>query len=339
MKRPLPELNKKPGVYYALTPEGVELPIVDVTNPAFVLSITPADQQDRVRAFIEERQRFARLPKIIQNLFLRVMLHGSALGRGIRQSRGSFMSGTDTYLLKLGPEMLGNTYAKPIDRKIAASLPALGVRLRMQDVAQIMSDCLLDRLLSDALRPLHFLNIAGGPAIDSLNALILLNQKAPNALARRTISIEVLDLDDTGPRFGESALQALSEKGAPLHGLRCTFRHIRYNWANHADLHSLLKELLDSNALTICSSEGGLFEYGSDQEILANLRALRASQTVFAVAGSVTRADEATQLLHQPAGAAVICRGLPVFNALLQQTGWRVARVIERPFSDHVLLT
>jgi len=31
------------------------------------------------------------------------------------------MSGMYTYLLKLGPEMLGNAYAKPIDRKIAAS--------------------------------------------------------------------------------------------------------------------------------------------------------------------------------------------------------------------------
>lgn len=339
VKRPLLEINKQTGVHYALTPEGIELPIVDVTHPAFAMSVTSAEQEERVQAFIKETRQFERIPRLIRNLLLRLTLRGSVLGRGIQQSSGGFMSGIDTYLLKLGPEMLGDTYAKPVDRKIAASLPALGVRLRMQDIAQMMSDCLLDRLLSDAIRPLHFLNIAGGPAIDSLNALILLNQKAPHALAGRTISIDVLDLDDAGPKFGEAALQALSEKGGPLHGLRCTFRHMHYNWANPADLHSLLNELRDSNALTLCSSEGGLFEYGSDQEILANLRALRASQTVFAVVGSVTRADETTRLLHQSGGAAVYCRGLLAFSALVQKAGWKVMRSVERPISDQFVLT
>jgi hypothetical protein len=32
-----------------------------------------------------------------------------------------------TYLLKLGPAMLGSAYAKPIDRRIAASLPVFAV--------------------------------------------------------------------------------------------------------------------------------------------------------------------------------------------------------------------
>jgi hypothetical protein len=51
--------------------------------------------------------------------------------------------------------------------------------------------------------------------------------------------------------------------------------------------------------VTICSSEGGLFEYGSDDEIMSNLKALRSQPDVVAVAGSVTRADEPTQQLRQ----------------------------------------
>jgi hypothetical protein len=55
------EANKKPGVQYALTPDGVELPIVDVTHPIFALSLTPAEQQERMQAFVRETQKLEQL--------------------------------------------------------------------------------------------------------------------------------------------------------------------------------------------------------------------------------------------------------------------------------------
>jgi hypothetical protein len=331
------ESNKKPGVYYALTPDGVELPIVDVTHPAFALSITPAEQEERMQTFLKETRQLEQLPKLIRIPLLRFVLRGSVLARGIRKSEGSFLSGLDTYLLKIGPEMLG-TYAKPVDRKIAGSLPSLGVRLRLQDVAQMLADCLREALSNDSDRPVHLVNIAGGPAIDSLNALTIIRKKSPSLLVEQKIAIEVLDVDDAGPKFGEAALQSMSQNGGPLTGLSCSFRHIRYNWANANDLQRLLRELQSFDALVVCSSEGGLFEYGSDDEILSNLRTLRGSKSVYAVVGSVTRADEATRLLHQTGGAAVRPRGLPVFTALAQKAGWNLARAIERPFSDQFIL-
>ena len=112
------------------------------------------------------------------------------------------MSGMHTYLLKIGPDMLVGDWAKPIDRRIAASLPVLGVRLRLQDVAYFMSDVLLPPLLANRRRPLHFVNIAGGPGIDSMNALILLEKNAPGIMAERQVSIDVLDIDVEGPAFG-----------------------------------------------------------------------------------------------------------------------------------------
>jgi hypothetical protein len=337
-KNPLSEANKKPGIHYAHTPDGVELPIVDVTNPAFALSVTAGEQQELVQAFMKETQRLDRIPKFIRTPLLRFLLRGSVLARGIRQSQGGFMSGMDTYLLKLGPEMLGQAYAKPIDRKIAASLPSLGVRLRLQDIAQMLADCLSEALSHDSHRPVHLLNIAGGPAIDSLNALILFRKQSLNLLAEHQVIIDVLDIDAAGPKFGEAALQAISENGGPLNHFFCTFRHIRYDWANTDDLQPLLQELRSSNALAVCSSEGGLFEYGSDEEILANLRALRDSKSVSAVVGSVTRADEPTTMLHQTGGAAVRPRGLPAFATLAQKAGWNVTRSVERPFSDQFTL-
>ena len=225
------EGKKKAGVHYALIPDGIELPVVDVTHQAFALSVTEAEQQELVDTFLHEGRPLERLPGPLRKLLLRFFPRGSTLARGIRRAQGTFMSGIDTYLLKLGPEMLGSTFAAPIDRQIAGALPALGVRLRLQDVAYMMADVLKPAMSTASARPLHFVNIAGGPAIDSLNTLIILCKDQRRILAERQISIEVLDLDDSGPRFGEAALAALSAEGGPLRGARIAFQHIRYDWA------------------------------------------------------------------------------------------------------------
>ena len=336
---PLPEANKKPGVFYALTKDGAELPVVDITHPSFTVSLSDSEQRILVEEFLHEPIPFQLLPKRMRNALLQFLLRGSMLAQGIRQAQNAFMTGMHTYLLKLGPEMLGAAYAKPIDRRIAAALPSFAVRLRLQDVANLMAETLLPQLSLDPHRPLHFLNIAGGPAVDSLNALILLRKAQLGIFASREVSIDVLDLDDAGPAFGEAALRALSAPGAPLHQVRVSFRAIRYNWSQTPPLQQTLNEARARNALTICSSEGGLFEYGSDDEIAANLKVLRASDEVCGVVGSVTRADEPIQRLHQISSAKTVPRGLTAFRSLAASVGWQVARFIERPFSDQVLLT
>jgi len=211
MKSPLLEANKIPGVHYALTTDGIELPIVDVTHPAFALTVTDTEQRALVEKFLQEKAPFPGLPTFLRYSLQRFFLRGSILVNGIRQAQGTFMTGMHTYLLKLGPTMLGSAYAKPIDRRIAAAPPVFAVRLHMQDVAQLMAEVLLPVLVKEPARSLHFLNIAGGPAIDSLNTLILLSKRQPGILAGREISIDVLDLDDAGPAFGAKALESLSQ--------------------------------------------------------------------------------------------------------------------------------
>lgn len=332
----LPEVNKRPGVSYAVTSDGVELPVVDVTHRAFAVSVSESEQQALIRKFLADPQPFALLPKFIRNRLLQFFLRGSVLSKGIRASEGSFMSGMDTYLLKLGPDMLG-AHATPIDRRIAGSLPSLSVRLRLQDVAQLMADVLRVSLSCQPRRPLHFINIAGGPAIDALNALILIKKNDPVALTERPVRIDVLDLDEAGPKFGEAALSALSGHEAPLQGTQIAFRHIRYDWSNPADLRSVLEEARARNSIVIGSSEGGLFEYGTDEQIQGNLEALRGSLECFI--GSVTRADEPMQRLKEMSSAATRPRGLAVFRELARGAGWEVARFVERPLSDQVVLT
>jgi hypothetical protein len=77
--------------------------------------------------------------------------------------------------------------------------------------------------------PLLLLNIGGGSAIDSLNALLLLHRERPGSLADRGIRIYVLDLDTAGPTFGARALAALQAEGAPLHGLDIRLTHVPYD--------------------------------------------------------------------------------------------------------------
>src|SRR5262249_40211991 len=152
------------------------------------------------------------------------------------------------------------------------------------------------------------------------NALILIQKNDPVALRERPVSINVLDLDDAGPKFGEAALSALSREGAPLQGTQITFRHIRYDWSNPAGLKPVVDEARMKNAIVIGSSEGGLFEYGSDEHVVSNLEALRDALEFFV--GSVTRDDETVKRLMDMSSAATHPRGITVFRELARKAGW-----------------
>lgn len=330
--------RKRPGVSYAVTDDGLELPVLDITHPAFACELSPEKHQRMLARFLDEQRRFARLPRFLQRALSRFFLRGSRIGRGLRRAELGFLDGMTTYLFKLGPQNLGS-YAVPVDRKILRSLPAISVRLRATDMARLLAEGLSARLRDAPERPLHFLNIGGGPASDSLNALIVLAREEPDLLARRPIALSVLDSDRHGPAFGARALAALSEPGAPLCELSIRFEQVAYDWNEPAGLEPTLRGARRADAIVAVSSEGGLFEYGLDDPITRNLRALAelAGRDAFVV-GSVTRDDEAIQVLKLTSTVATRPRGLAAFSRLLERTGWKIARSIARPFSDQVLM-
>jgi hypothetical protein len=326
------ETQKKPGVSYALTDDGIELPVIDVTHDAFLLNLTDTDRDELLLQFMKEQEPLLQMRPWMRNALLRVVLRGSILAKAIRESRGGYLSGLGTYLLKLGPDNLGAAYAKPIDLRIAASLPAVGARLRLQDVAHLLADTLRPRLLAQPGARVHFIDIAGGPGIDAANAAILLRSE----LSGHSAEIRVLDVDAAGPSFGQRALAELRSENAPLHDVDISLKHQFYDWNEAKTLRDRVGDL---DGIAIGSSEGGLFEYGSDDVILANLGALRdLSPKDFAIAGSVTRSDEAAQVMLATGNAALQPRGIEAFRTLVARAGWKVTTVIERFFSDHVLL-
>jgi hypothetical protein len=223
-----------------------------------------------------------------------------------------------------------------MDRKVAAAPHMTLIRLRMQQIAGLLTQALIAPLADAPDAPLHLVNIAGGPALDSINALIMLAH-AHTRLIHRPIAIHVFDAQQDGPAFGARALRALSAPEGPLNGLEVQFQHHAYDWNDTAPLARLLAELAVRGAIIAASSEGGLFEYGTDDAVVANLTAL-ARAGVPIVAGSVTSASEERKRMIVQTRFRFFPRGLEGFAPLAERSGYAIAESRPAVISDQVLL-
>lgn len=321
------------GVVFAETRDGLRLPVIDVTRAPFAEPDDPASVAALGEGFVKWLSR-QQMPGFLTKLLLRLAARRSRLVRILFMSDQGYLDSITTYVLKLGPDHLPPGFDSPMDRRIADTPHAPLLRLRMQQVAKLLAEALREPLARNAAAPLHLINIAGGPALDSINALIVLKRSDADLL-RRPIAIDVLDSQTEGPAFGANALKALQADGAPLHGLDITFTHRTYDWGDTAALRSHLAGL--RGAITAASSEGGLFEYGSDDAIVANLAALREGGVAH-VAGSVTSASELRKRMIAQTRFKLYPRGLEGFAPLAARAGYAVAKSEPALFSDQVLL-
>lgn len=329
----------KPTTFHASTNDGLVLPIVDVTHPAFEVRLTEPELAALTDQYVREaegRQQQV-TPELVE------ALKRSRLGRGLMAASNGILGGIDTYLLKVGPENLGPE-AHPLDRAIAASFPALMTRLRLQEVAHLLADGLRgalaarDSAQTGACAPILFVNVGGGAGADSWNALMLLRTAHPELVANRTAAIAILDVDVAGASFGASAVEALQRPGAPLSSMTVRLQQTTYDWSDARRLSEILGSL-PADSVCAVSSEGALFEYGTDQQIVENLRELRAATpAVLAIVGTVTRDSAATRASRASTRVTTIPRSIEVFRNLASEAGWLVDSAVERPFSYNVRL-
>ena len=326
------------GLVTATTREGYDLPVIDLTDPRFAAPANPTAARALHDAFVAEEERRRRVPRFVMWLMLRAAARKSRMLRALFAPRASFLDGLSTYVMKLGPDNLMPPWDSPMDRRVAAS-PHVGLlRLRMQQVARLLATGLIGHLQADRGAPLDLINIGGGPALDSINALILLARHHPELL-ERPVAIHVLDGDQDGPSFGANALAALMSAGRPLHGRDILWRHLPYDWNVTAPLTELIRTLTAAGVIVAASSEGALFEYGSDEAIVANLAALHADGSgARLVAGSVTRADEVRQRMIAQSRFRVVPRGLAGFAPLAERAGFTIVTSTSAWLSDQVLL-
>lgn len=335
----IPERNKKPGVFYAVTHSGLEVPVIDVTHPAFHLEPTRAQLDVLNEQYLHTTGQTNRMPAFLRRLFFAFLRRRSMLVDGLMRAQGGHLDGTTTYIMKLGPENLGAGYATAIDRRFASGLPPFLARWRVQQIAGFLADGLEPTLMSHPSLPLLLLNIAGGTAVDSLNALLILKRRSPRLLEGRKVTLCILDLDDKGPTFGARALETLQADGAPLHGLDITFNYVYYDWTDCATLEKTLVGRQDHPTLLAVSSEGGLFEYGDDITVLKNLRVLREhSSPDTVVAGSVMLETKFFRRTLRSLGLTTVPRTHEGFRALVGKAGWTVTALSETPASFNVCL-
>jgi hypothetical protein len=316
------------NLIYAKTREGFDLPVIDFTNPRFAVADDPQSLEAQHRAFLQWHRTRQRLPKFLMRLFLKRAAKRSRLVRALFQSETGYLDSISTYVLKLGVQNLPVGFDGPIDRKIASSPHVALVRLRMQQVAGLLAEALVPALSADTSAPLHLINIAGGPALDSINIVLMLNRDRPDLL-RRAIVIDVLDAQSDGPFFGANALTALKQAGGPLSGLDITFQHRSYDWNATDALARLVAQLQSRRAVVAASSEGGLFEYGSDDAIVASVRF---------VAGSVTGGSELRKQMIAETKFKLYPRGAVGLRPLAEQAGYDIVESRVNVISDQVLL-
>lgn len=326
------ETNKKPGVCYVQTVERIELPVIDVTHPAFAISEPGATELEAMLKKSEaDGANFNRMPAFLRKIFLWIFSRQSILMRGLIGSSGTYLSGLNTYLLKLGPDNLGTIYMKPMDKVIAASLPVLSTRLRLQDMAQMSAQAIIPVLEQRPDIPLHLINIAGGPCSDSLNILILLRKQNLELLKNRDIKIHVFDLESAAPTFAKNALNALQVPRGPLSGLNAALEYTPYNWCIARDLRDKLVDLSLQQSVMLVTAEGGLFDYGSTEDIAVNLKVLSThtpSDTV--LTGTFTPPHRLGEGFGKVGGAVTVARSLNDFSNLVRKNGWIIEESRDR---------
>lgn len=329
---------RQAGVAIAGTKDGYELPVIDITHPRFAVPDDPQSIQAIYdAAVLSERQR-RWIPKFLLRWMLTSAARKSRLVRAMFDGDTTFLDSISTYVMKLGARNLLPPYDGAIDQKVSASPHVVLIRLRMQQMAQLIAVCAAQELREAPERALHILDIGGGPAMDAINALILMAQSSRELLRRRVI-IHVLDLDDNGAFFGRAALAELQREGGKLYGLDIQFRHQAYDWAVTGTLEALVADLIVQQAIIIAASEGALFEYGSDEHIVANLLTLRADgRGARHVVGSVTRADDFRRRMLAISRIRLIPRGLEGFGPLAAQAGYTIVETRPAMLSDQVAL-
>lgn len=324
------------SLVFATTADGLRLPVIDVTHPAFAVADDPASLAAGRDAFLAWDRRNRRTPAFVTRLLVRLAARRSALLRKILASDSGYLDSISTYMLKLGADHLPPGFDGPMDRKVAAAPHMALVRLRMQQIAKLLAEALLAPLADAPDAPLALVNIAGGPALDSINALIVL-ARAHASLIRRPIAIHVFDAQPGGPAFGARALLALSTPSGPLDGIEVEFQHHAYDWNDTAPLARLIAGLAARNAIVAASSEGGLFEYGTDDAIVANLTALTRGRVPI-VAGSVTSSSEMRKRMIAQTRFRLFPRGLEGFAPLAARSGYAIAESRTAVVSEQVLL-
>lgn len=319
-------MSKHAGlIVHARLQDGTTLPVVDVTNPAFRIDESTASLV-RLRAAIAtpvNRPMVASaamtgpMPDLLQRMFA---------------PRAQYLDGLATYLLKVGADNLPARFDTEIERRLASSPNAIALRIRLQQISRLIAKALKKAPPS---APIRLLSIGGGTAVEALNAFIVLKGDCRDGIPK--FEVVVLDVEDEGFLLGRAALAALCEPRGPLAGVNASMTFVPYSWERPLCLASALNDREMRGEFVLASSEGALFEYGSDTAIITNLEILRDGGQI-PIAGSVIRDDATGHALAARSPFPLKARGLRGLEPLVKAAGYLISDMVEGVASDQFLL-
>ena len=319
----IPERNKVPGLPYVFTDTGLELAVLDVTHPLFEASIDE-------KSLAAQRAQSAATAALIKTMSAdqRKMITANSFIWGTHfsgETAASCLSGMATYMLKLGPGLIGGGEERKADQRATMGVSGIAARMRLRDLCRLQTDVLSPLLKAHPGRRLCLINIAGGAASDSFNTIRLIRRREPVLLQGRRIEIDLLETDAIGPHFAAKSLAALQEAGGDFEGLDLDFRFHHVSWADEGAWKGILRDR--SEDIVLVSSEGGLFEYGRDEEILAVLRFLAESPTISTMIAGSSLLDRETidptiPALADLSGSALRFLGKAGLEQVLHATPW-----------------
>ncbi|WP_438435244.1 hypothetical protein [Gorillibacterium sp. sgz500922] len=251
------------------------MPILDITHPLFQASIDEQAYHSNVVKSARSIESLKKMPGFIQKIFVRMS-----------NVDNTHLSGMRTLLYKLGPDLSRGLKLSFRDKWAVKQTSFMGLRIRLRELCRRQAGILLPQLKQFPERNLCFFSIAGGSGADSINTLILVQEADPSLLRGRKIEIHLLDIDPYGPAFAKRCIDVMKQPGERFHGLDISVHPTPYDWSQP---EALQKKSADrSGWIQLCSSEGGLFEYGSDADIAANLNRFHANSPADArVTGSL----------------------------------------------------
>ncbi len=250
--------NQDYKILYAAFENDIQIPILDITHPLFNASIDEQAYHLSCLKSARSIESLKKMPGFIRNIFVKMS-----------NVDNSHLSGMRTLLYKLGPDLSRGIKLSFRDKWAVKQTSFMGLRIRLRDLCRLQSKILQPQLKLFPERNLCFFNIAGGAATDSINTLILIQESDPELLKGRKIEINILDIDTYGPNFAKRCIDVLKQPEERFHGLNITLNIIHYDWSQPEALRKMSLER--SDWIQLCSSEGGLFEYGSDSDIIENL--------------------------------------------------------------------
>lgn len=334
MEKIITEKNKIAGLSYAFTENGIELPVLDITHPLFLKS-TNEESLAKMLKEIEDKgeeraESFNNIPAFIKN-FLANRSYIMA-GFMLKDTDDTFLSGMSTLMMKYGPGLIGKGKGKFFDRLGSKAFGAVLLRMRVTDMCRLQSDVLYTQLMDEKDKKLCFINIAGGAACDSINSLIMINKKNSSLLKNREIEINVFDIDKFGPSFAKNCVESLKSAGNYFRELNISFNHFYYNWNDTNVLNDFLSKRKEW--LIITSSEGGLFEYASDEDIIKNLNILHSnSPEKMKIIGSaihdINKVDSGIKASMKLTNIKARLLGLEGLKKIFDKTRWSIETVNE----------